>query len=149
MPYTHPLQEQAGLKTTDKLRHTILLNAALQTEWEMEDYKWHRNKWSNHCPGCKQPAYFLANFPIPYHACTDSTCIVADNHKNYDSASCITASTFVAYHLEDKDRAIYMAQEEDQLYWHKQAMTEFEAMFRLAENEGELQYEWRLVKALF
>jgi hypothetical protein len=44
MPYTCPLQQQAGLETTDKLRHAILLNAALQMEQEMEDYKWHHNE---------------------------------------------------------------------------------------------------------
>jgi hypothetical protein len=32
LPYTHPLQKQAGSETTDKLRRAILLNAALMTE---------------------------------------------------------------------------------------------------------------------
>jgi hypothetical protein len=30
MPYTYPLQQQAGLEITDKLWHVILLNVALQ-----------------------------------------------------------------------------------------------------------------------
>jgi hypothetical protein len=106
MPYTCPLREQAGLETTDKLRRSILLNAALIMEQEMEDYTWHRNECTNHCPNCKQPSHFAADCPIPHFACTDFICFIVDNHKNYDSSPCTMASTFVACHLAEEDKAI-------------------------------------------
>jgi hypothetical protein len=96
MPYTHPLQEQAGLETTDKLRRAILLNVALQTEHKMEDYVWHCNEWTNHCPNCKQPSHFAADCPVPHYACTNSICYIVNNHKNYDLSPCTMAGMFVA-----------------------------------------------------
>jgi hypothetical protein len=134
MPYTCPLWEQAGLETTDKLRHAIPLNAALQMEQEMEDYEWCCNEQGNCCPNCKQPLHFSADCPVSHYGCTDSTCFIADNHKNYDSAPCTMASTFVAHHLKDEDKAIHAAQDEDLGYWQKQAAMEFDAMFGPAEN---------------
>jgi hypothetical protein len=141
MPYTRPIREQAGLETTDKLRRAILLNAALMTEREMEDYTWRRNERTNRCPNCKQPSHFAADCPVPHYACTDSICFIADTHKNYDSSPCSMASTFVARRLAKEDELLHAAQDEDLGYWQKQAAVEFDAMFGPAENDGELQYE--------
>jgi hypothetical protein len=51
------------------------------------------------------------------------------------------ASAFIAHCLEEEDKALHAAQDEDLGYWQKLVAVEFEAMFGPAENNRELQYE--------
>lgn len=63
---------------------------------------------------------------------------MADNHQNYESAPCKMAVVFVVCRLEDKDRKVKTAIQEDYAaYWEIQSAQEFDALFGEPGNDGE------------